>query len=565
MAKLLFIPSVRPGGGYGHLKRCLEAAAATGGKVWAPEGRPPGVEDALWHEAGAEEGTWDALVVDRRCCETPLFRRLRRLGLPLLGWDEGGVHRSAMDYLVDTLGNLCHHRPNLRDPLLIDWGPARRYVPAPLHRALVAFGGDDRRDLAGRLLAALGRLPPRAWSVDLLEGPFQHRRRDLRLWGRPVPVIRHPNLREILPNYGLVFCSYGLTAREALRQGVPVLLCQPSWYHWRLAHQEGLPQLGVGGPRRATLSEWLARIEAGTYPQEVFTPWCGEGEPHAVWTRWQAVRPLCSACGARLEVVVHRRPEGTFYRCSRCGLGNWKPYLVPPRQYGGSYFSEEYRAQYGRTYREDFSHIQALGAARLARLTTLAGPLQGKTLLDLGCALGPFLVAARNAGMEVMGLDVSAEAVAFVREQLGLAAEQGDLREARRILGGKSFDVVTAWYVIEHLPELGRALDVIAGLVRPGGWFALSTPNAAGLTARLRPRRFLDQSPTDHCTLWGPKVARKVLARYGFDLIQWRPTGIHPERILDRPLPEPWYRAAAWALRWLGWGDTLELYCRRRP
>jgi hypothetical protein len=97
--------------------------------------------------------------------------------------------------------------------------------------------------------------------------------------------------------------------------------------------------------------------------------------------------------------------------------------------------------------------------------------------------------------------------------------------------------------------------------------FAFSTPNAAGISGRRNLGEFLERSPGDHVTVWTPRIARRVLARYGFEVKRIRVTGHHPERfpaaggispdgVLARVL-----RAAS---RILGLGDTFEVYAVMR-
>lgn len=239
--------------------------------------------------------------------------------------------------------------------------------------------------------------------------------------------------------------------------------------------------------------------------------------------------------------------------------------------YDQAYFFEEYRAQYGRTYLEDFDHIAAMGRRRLTVVDELlgaqrrAGAAGDWALLDVGCAYGPFLQAAAERGYQPFGIDPAAEAVAYVRSTLGYsaavaAAGRGDPEE---LFGRRRFDAVTMWYVIEHIDDLETVLTWLADLVPMGGVFAFSTPNGDGVSARRDLRRFLARSPRDHRTIWTPAIAEGVLRRFGFRLQKVRITGHHPERYrLGEKLP--WMRPLL--LQWSrlrGRGDTFEAYAVR--
>ena len=191
----------------------------------------------------------------------------------------------------------------------------------------------------------------------------------------------------------------------------------------------------------------------------------------------------------------------------------------------------------------------------------------GLRLLDVGCAYGPFLQAAAEQGFQVHGLDVAREAVRYVREQLGISCGVGDFTTEnglQQIEGAElGFDVITMWYVIEHFPETGTVLRRVNALLRKGGVFAFSTPNATGISGRQNRTGFLKSSPQDHHTVWSPRTTTGILKRYGFQLRKVVVTGHHGERFLPhgRLAPESAVAAGLTAVsRMARLGDTFEAY-----
>jgi 2-polyprenyl-3-methyl-5-hydroxy-6-metoxy-1,4-benzoquinol methylase len=264
--------------------------------------------------------------------------------------------------------------------------------------------------------------------------------------------------------------------------------------------------------------------------------------------------------------VLERFPDRSFFRCGRCGLAYQEAFSASTTVYNENYFFEEYRKQYGRSYLEDFESIKTAGRLRLQIIEGLrGGEVQPgpKRLLDIGCAYGPFLAAAAEAGYEVQGLDACEAAVRHVREILGLPAEAASFPDYDPGRGG--FDLVTLWYVIEHFQNLEAVLRACHSLLAPGGILAFSTPNGAGGSARFKRRDFLRSSPDDHYSIWDQKSARRVLAAFGFKLRRVRVSGHHPERLaglrlVEKGLGRP---AALVASRLAGLGDTFELYAQK--
>ena len=102
----------------------------------------------------------------------------------------------------------------------------------------------------------------------------------------------------------------------------------------------------------------------------------------------------------------------------------------------------------------------------------------GARLLDLGCAYGFLVEEARSAGFEAFGLDGSHFALA---QAAGTAPAA-----AGRLLGGRaeclpfadgSVDVVTAFDLVEHLPDPRLLVREVARVLRPGGFFVAATPD----------------------------------------------------------------------------------------
>ncbi len=604
MMKVLLAPAVGKGMGTGHLKRCLrllgrlggqgrillprDAGGSAGGAEYAIRSAAPDLPpEAVIFRPGDFEA--DLVVFDRRATGIADFRDIG-MGRVTVGLDEGGPSRRLFSYLVDTFPRLSRNLPpNVRDPGLIADGPPGRGRERPdrLRTILVSFGGEDPAGLTNRALRTLlesGLFLPR--DIHVVQGPafsspveapgaevFVMETGSAARKAPPggksgadprderIRVFRGlGDLRPILGNYDAVLTSFGLTPYEAEKEGAVPLLLDPSPYHRRLSRREGFSSLGLGKINRRKLE--TAVLRPGSLPRRKEVPASPGSLSGLVRELRPSGTPLCPVCGEGENPAAHRREDASFFRCRRCGMRYMLGFSPREMVYNEDYFFRDYRAQYGRTYLEDFDAIREISRRRLDVLVPLLGGAEGRMLLDVGCAYGPFLAAARDAGFAVQGLDVSESAVRHVRERLGIPAERGDFLTWEE---GKRFDVLSLWYVAEHFNPLRRGLEKAAELVKPGGFLALSTPNARGLTGRFYPEKFHARSPRDHYTLWDPSSARRALDMFGFRIRRIRFTGIHPDRYpaaLRALLGE---RGCRWAGRFFGLGDTFEIYAQRLP
>jgi SAM-dependent methyltransferase len=106
----------------------------------------------------------------------------------------------------------------------------------------------------------------------------------------------------------------------------------------------------------------------------------------------------------------------------------------------------------------------------------------GRRVLDLGCRDGA-LTGAYLEGNELVGVDADREALAEAA-RLGIETRWADLDQPLE-LGDESFDVVVAGELLEHLRDPQRLVADIRRVLRPGGTFVASVPNAYRLKGRL--------------------------------------------------------------------------------
>ena len=141
----------------------------------------------------------------------------------------------------------------------------------------------------------------------------------------------------------------------------------------------------------------------------------------------------------------------------------------------------------------------------------VGGP--GRRVLDLGCRYGA-LTRAYAPGNDVVGVDVDREALAEAAT-LGIETRWADVDEPLPF-DDASFDVVVAGELLEHVRDPERLVGEVRRVLRPGGRFVASVPNAFRLKNRLR--FLLGRKPEDdptHLHMFSPADVPSLLG--GFD------------------------------------------------
>ncbi len=107
-------------------------------------------------------------------------------------------------------------------------------------------------------------------------------------------------------------------------------------------------------------------------------------------------------------------------------------------------------------------------------------PLEGLTLLDIGCGAGLLSEPLSRLGADVTGLDPAPSLIEIARAHAEATGAKptyrvGTAEDLAR--EGRQFDVVAAMEVVEHVADVPAFVAVAASLIKPGGLIALATLN----------------------------------------------------------------------------------------
>jgi 2-polyprenyl-3-methyl-5-hydroxy-6-metoxy-1,4-benzoquinol methylase len=241
----------------------------------------------------------------------------------------------------------------------------------------------------------------------------------------------------------------------------------------------------------------------------------------ATWTAEDTEEVACCLCGVPGRRVHDLAPFGVV-RCPSCGLVFISPRLRPEalqRLYddvgyfeGGVYGDA---AQEPRRFDPAMLLQRTWTAGRLALLDRVRGRAPGGRLLEVGAGYGLFLDAARSAGWETSGVELSRTGAGHAVQALGLDVFCGQLADAPLTPG---FDVVCAWDTVEHVPDPLAFWRTARSLVADDGVVLFSTPYVSSLPAVLLGTRWWTLKPAEHIWHFTPRTHAMLLARAGFAL-----------------------------------------------
>ncbi len=159
------------------------------------------------------------------------------------------------------------------------------------------------------------------------------------------------------------------------------------------------------------------------------------------------------------------------------------------------------------------AYIRDRAAAHWRREPLTGAPLEGLSLLDIGCGGGLLCEPMTRLGAMVTGIDAAERNIATARlhaERQGLAIDYGEGTAEALAAEGRQFDIVLALEIVEHVADVDLFLRSLGRLAKPGGLVFLSTLNR---TAKA----------------WALAVAG---AEY---VLRWLPRGTHDWRKFLKP------------------------------
>lgn len=233
----------------------------------------------------------------------------------------------------------------------------------------------------------------------------------------------------------------------------------------------------------------------------------------------------CQLCGSGERTLKFRDGPFAVVTCTQCGL----VYVTPRLQgqalldvYGEGYWkSDDPKARgYADYAREAALYLRTY--ERRMQLVQRWLPAQAR-ILDVGCAAGYFLRTAQRYGHDVHGVELSAAIAHEAVKALGSdRVHVGTLDEAIAVHGYRpqSFDLITMWDVVEHIPEPQPVLRRVRELLKPQGHLLLETQNVASRWARLLGRRWHHYKHAEHLYHFSPDTIRRLLGDCGFRTLE---------------------------------------------
>jgi SAM-dependent methyltransferase len=214
--------------------------------------------------------------------------------------------------------------------------------------------------------------------------------------------------------------------------------------------------------------------------------------------------------------------EFNLKKCSNCGFIITEN--IEDEENIGRYYQSENYISHSNTSKglvnAVYHQVRRYMLRRKRRMVEKAAGMQNGRILDIGTGTGYFLNEMNHFGWKVTGIEKSADARKFAKNEFNLKIQEPD--ELFR-MNKNTFHVITLWHVLEHIHKLEDNMKSFSQILKPEGKLIMAVPNATSYDARHYREFWAAYDVPRHIWHFGPDQMKQFGEKYGFKLIRTAP------------------------------------------
>jgi 2-polyprenyl-3-methyl-5-hydroxy-6-metoxy-1,4-benzoquinol methylase len=142
------------------------------------------------------------------------------------------------------------------------------------------------------------------------------------------------------------------------------------------------------------------------------------------------------------------------------------------------------------------------------------------TFLDIGCGTGDVLKAAQDNGWKVTGIEPNEKARTIANSKTNNSVF--DISELNK-LPDHSFDVISLWHVLEHLPNLEEHVSLFKRLLKPNGKLIIAVPNHKSYDASYYKEFWAAYDVPRHLWHFSQNSIKLLFSKFGMTVVKTLP------------------------------------------
>lgn len=221
-----------------------------------------------------------------------------------------------------------------------------------------------------------------------------------------------------------------------------------------------------------------------------------------------------------LKVKDHSVSQKQFDLIQNLKYGCLETFPQPPLNTLSDYYKSEDYISHTDSKRNLFEKVyHVVRRFSLNRKLNLINgfSLNEKKLLDIGCGTGDFLEVAKRNSWTVCGIEPNVQARRIANKKTGDAIfDTDELSE----LAPSSFDVITLWHVLEHLPNLEEYIQLLKKLLKTNGILVVAVPNYKSYDADYYKEYWAAYDVPRHLWHFNKKSISKLFSEVSMEVVK---------------------------------------------
>lgn len=221
---------------------------------------------------------------------------------------------------------------------------------------------------------------------------------------------------------------------------------------------------------------------------------------------------VCTVCGNKDHTKFHVKYQKEKFAVVTCDVCNL--HFIPPYYRKQIEYTQYKNADVTAAVRAGNNWIKV--QRHKLRFKFIQKFVKSGKLFDLGAGWGHFMLAGKELGYDVYGVEISEQPYLYCVNDLKLPVDHIDFFEMDE---SKQFDIITMWDVLEHIDKADEFLAKCNKLTKPGGYLVLQVPQIDSYFAK-RHKDNWKMMGLDHVNYFGHDTITKILARNGYEVVK---------------------------------------------
>lgn len=234
--------------------------------------------------------------------------------------------------------------------------------------------------------------------------------------------------------------------------------------------------------------------------------------------------PICSSSqfSPFMSCIDHTVSCETFQivQCDSCGFKFTNP-RPEETELGRYYKSEDYVSHSNSNKGFINSTYQSVRKyTLLKKLQLISKYFKTGDILDIGCGTGEFLNTCKLAKWKTLGIEPDSGARQMAIKNFGL-----DVRGEEELnnLPSDSFDIISMWHVLEHVPRLNQRIEELRRLIKPNGIIIIAVPNCNSSDAHIYKEHWAAYDVPRHLYHFTPSDIERLFRKHSLNVFKTLP------------------------------------------